>query len=177
MMGCTGKDNGSSCKKIIASVNRNDEVPSFLSSGEYHKIVPSVNCISNAMNVGHPSNLARLIAVYGGQMDEQGNINKMPDMVQLRNDIHSISVNDEETKATMREYLDRYGILIEPHGAVGIKGLADYRTNNQDNTLAVTLETAHPAKFPREVEVITGIDPDLPNSLKDVESKEEHRIS
>ncbi|MGB3908838.1 MAG: threonine synthase [Methanomethylovorans sp.] len=175
MMGCVlAKTMGLPVKKIIASVNRNDEVPSFLSSGEYHKIVPSVNCISNAMNVGHPSNLARLIAVYGGQMDEQGNINKMPDMVQLRNDIHSISVNDEETKATMREYLDRYGILIEPHGAVGIKGLADYRTNNQDNTLAVTLETAHPAKFPREVEAITGIDPDLPNSLKDVESKEEH---
>nr|HML26970.1 threonine synthase [Methanomethylovorans sp.] len=80
MMGCVlAKTMGLPVKKIIASVNENDEVPSFLISGEYHKIVPSLNCLSNAMNVGHPSNLARLIAVYGGQMDEQGNVNKMPD--------------------------------------------------------------------------------------------------
>ncbi|NTV79298.1 MAG: threonine synthase, partial [Clostridiales bacterium] len=174
MMGCVlAKTMGLPVKKIIASVNENDEVPSFLSAGEYHKIVPSLNCLSNAMNVGHPSNLARLIAVYGGQMDEQGTISKMPDMEKLRNDIYSSSVTDEETKSTMREILDRYGILIEPHGAVGIKGLTDYRTKTQDNTLAVTLETAHPAKFPGEVESVTGIDPEPPRSLKEIEVKEE----
>jgi threonine synthase len=73
----------------------------------------------------------------------------------------------------MREILDRYGILIEPHGAVGIKGLSDYRTDSQDNTLAVTLETAHPAKFPGEVKTVTGIDPEPPRSLKEIEAKEE----
>lgn len=175
LMGCVlARTMGLPVKKIIASVNENDEVPSFLSSGEYHKIFPSLNCLSNAMNVGHPSNLARLISIYGGQMDEQGNINKMPDMEKLRNDIYSISVTDEETQDTMKEVLNRYGILIEPHGAVGIKGLADYRTSNQDNTLAVTLETAHPAKFPREVESVTGINPEPPRSLKEIEAKEEH---
>ncbi|MBC7086214.1 MAG: threonine synthase [Methanomethylovorans sp.] len=174
MMGCVlAKMMGLPVKKIIASVNENDEVPTFLRSGEYHKIVPSLNCISNAMNVGHPSNLARLIAVYGGQMDEQGNINKMPDMERLRNDIYSSSVTDEETKATIKEIFDNYGILIEPHGAVGIKGLADYRLSTQDNTLAVALETAHPAKFPLEVKSVTGIDPKLPPSLKEIETKEE----
>jgi threonine synthase len=106
-------------------------------------------------------------------MDEQGNVNKIPDMEQLRNDIYSSSVTDEETKATMRETLDRYGILIEPHGAVGIKGLTDYRMKTRDSTLAVTLETAHPAKFPGEVEAVTGIDPEPPRSLKEVEAKEE----
>ncbi len=174
MMGCVlAKTMGLPVKKIIASVNENDEVPSFLSTSEYHKIVPSLNCLSNAMNVGHPSNLARLIAVYGGQMDEQGNINKLPDMERLRNDIYSSSVTDEETKAVMRETLDRYGILIEPHGAVGIKGLADYRASTQDSTLAVTLETAHPAKFPREVKAVTGIDPEPPRILKEIEEQEE----
>ncbi|WP_321419070.1 threonine synthase [uncultured Methanomethylovorans sp.] len=174
MMGCVlAKTMGLPVKKIIASVNENDEVPSFLRAGEYHKIVPSLNCLSNAMNVGHPSNLARLIAVYGGQMDEQGIISKMPDMEKLRNDIYSSSVTDKETKSTMREILDRYGILIEPHGAVGIKGLTDYRTKTQDNTLAVTLETAHPAKFPGEVKAVTGIDPEPPRSLKEIEVKEE----
>lgn len=178
MMGCVlAKTMGLPVKKIIVSVNENDEVPLFLSTGEYHKIVPSLNCLSNAMNVGHPSNLARLIAVYGGQMDEQGNVNKMPDMQRLRNDIYSSSVTDEETKATMWEILDRYGILIEPHGAVGIKGLADYRAISHDNTLAVTLETAHPAKFPGEVEAVTGIDPEPPRSLKEIEAKEEQMDS
>jgi threonine synthase len=124
------------------------------------------------MNVGHPSNLARLIAIYGGQMDEQGNINKMPDMEKLRNDIYSSSVTDEETKSTMREILEKYSILIEPHGAVGIKGLTDYRNKTQDNTFAVTLETAHPAKFPGEVRKVTGIDPEPPRNLKEIEEKE-----
>lgn len=174
MMGCVlAKTMGLPVKKIIASVNENDEVPSFLSSGEYQKIVPSLNCLSNAMNVGHPSNLARLIAIYGGQMDEQGNINKMPDMEKLRNDIYSSSVTDEETKSTMREILEKYSILIEPHGAVGIKGLTDYRNKTQDNTFAVTLETAHPAKFPGEVRKVTGIDPEPPRNLKEIEEKEE----
>ena len=61
-------------KKIIASVNDNDAFPKFLASGHYEKISPSRNSVSNAMNVGHPSNLARLVAVYGGQMDETGKI-------------------------------------------------------------------------------------------------------
>jgi threonine synthase len=174
-MGCVlAKTMGLPVKKIIASVNENDEVPSFLISGEYHKIVPSLNCLSNAMNVGHPSNLARLIAVYGGQMDEQGNVNKMPDMEKLRTDIYSSSVTDEETKATMRDILDIYSILIEPHGAVGIKGLSDYRNKTGDKAIAVTLETAHPAKFPAEVRSVTGIDPELPSSLKEIEAKKEH---
>jgi len=175
MMGCVlAKTMGLPVKKIVASVNENNEVPSFMNTGEYHKIVPSLNCLSNAMNVGHPSNLARLIAVYGGQMDEKGNINKMPDMEQLRNDIYSSSVTDEETKTTMRGILDSYGILIEPHGAVGIKGLSDYRKKTGDKTIAVTLETAHPAKFPAEVKAVAGIDPELPSSLKEIETKEEH---
>jgi threonine synthase len=59
-------------RKLIASVNDNDAFPRFLATGQYQKIVPSRNSLSNAMNVGHPSNLARLVAVYGGQMDEAG---------------------------------------------------------------------------------------------------------
>ncbi|WP_135611749.1 threonine synthase [Methanococcoides sp. AM1] len=175
MMGCVlAKNMGVPIKKIIASVNENDEVPGFLNTGEYEKIVPSKNCISNAMNVGHPSNLARLIAIYGGEMDEQGNINKLPDMDRLNDDIYSTSVTDEETKAVVKEFFEEHNICIEPHGAVGIKGLIDYRASTNDNTLAVTLETAHPAKFPAEVEDAIGIEPEPPQSLKEIEGKEEH---
>ncbi|KGK99692.1 threonine synthase [Methanococcoides methylutens] len=175
MMGCVlAKNMGVPIKKIIASVNENDEVPGFLNSGEYEKIVPSKNCISNAMNVGHPSNLARLIAIYGGEMDEQGNINKLPDMDRLNGDIYSTSVTDEETKAVVKEFFEEHNICIEPHGAVGIKGLMDYRASTNDNTLAVTLETAHPAKFPAEVMSAIGIEPEPPQSLKEIEGREEH---
>ncbi|QLC49839.1 threonine synthase [Methanolobus zinderi] len=174
MMGCVlAKRMGVPVKRILASVNENDEVPSFLGTGKYAKIVPSKNCLSNAMNVGHPSNLARLIAIYGGEMDEQGRINKMPDMERLRQDIFSISVTDAETRAVMKEFYDEYGIMIEPHGAVGIKGLRDYREKTGDNTPAVTLETAHPAKFPEEVKAVIGVEPQLPESLKRTEAGEE----
>lgn len=174
MMGCVlAKNMGVPIKKILASVNENDEVPIFLETGKYTKIEPSRNCLSNAMNVGHPSNLARLIAVYGGVMDEKGNVSKLPDMDKLNNDISSVSVTDEETKATIRKFFEDYDICIEPHGAVGIKGLMDYRDTTGDNILAVTLETAHPAKFPAEVIAATGVDPEPPRSLKDVEAKEE----
>ncbi|MBN2109894.1 MAG: threonine synthase [Methanosarcinaceae archaeon] len=175
MMGCVlAKNMGVPIKKILASVNENDEVPVFLESGKYSKIVPSKNCLSNAMNVGHPSNLARLVAIYGGEMDEKGNINRMPDMDKLREDIFSTSVTDLQTKTVMKEFFDEYGILIEPHGAVGIKGLRDYRELTKDKTLAVTLETAHPAKFPEEVRAVTGMEPELPESLQRTESGEEH---
>ena len=174
MMGCVlARTMGVPVKKIIASVNENDEVPTFLSTGSYEKIVPSKNCLSNAMNVGHPSNLARLIAIYGGIMDEQGAVSKEPDMEKLRNDIYSSSVTDEETKVTIKEVYENYGILIEPHGAVGIKGLLDFRSQSGDNTLAVTLETADPAKFPEHVKAQTGVEPVLPESLKKIGSKEE----
>ncbi len=175
MMGCVlAKTMGIPVKKIIASVNENDEVPEFIRTGKYQKIVPSKNCLSNAMNVGHPSNLARLIAIYGGEIDERGNIKKEPDMEKLRNDIYSGSVTDIETKETIREIYGNYGLLIEPHGAVGIKGLFDYRDKTGDDAFAVTLETADPAKFPEHVRKETGIEPQLPQSLKEIESREEN---
>ncbi len=174
MMGCVlAREMGVPIRKILASVNENDEVPVFLETGKYAKIEPSKSCLSNAMNVGHPSNLARLIAVYGGEMDEEGNVSKLPDMEKLNSDIFSISVTDEETKATIKEFYEDYNICIEPHGAVGIRGLMEYRKDTGDTTLAVTLETAHPAKFPAEVVSAIGVDPEPPQSLKDVEAKEE----
>ena len=62
--------------RFIISTNENDEVPELLRTGVYRSISPSVNCISSAMNVGHPSNLARIIAMYGGRMDEKGVISQ-----------------------------------------------------------------------------------------------------
>jgi threonine synthase len=175
MMGCVlAKTMGLPVQKIVAAVNENDEVPSFLDTGRYGKIEPSRNCLSNAMNVGHPSNLARLITIYGGEMDEKGNVHSTPDMEKLKQDIYSIPITDEDTKATMREFHERHNIMIEPHGAVGIKGLMKYRKATKDQTLAVTLETADPAKFPAEVKAVIGIEPEPPQHLREIESRTEH---
>ena len=67
-------------KKFILATNLNNEVPEYLRTGIYEPVSPSINCISSAMNVGHPSNLARIIALYGGMMDEKGsnfNLNRI----------------------------------------------------------------------------------------------------
>lgn len=162
-------------EKFIISTNSNDEFPVLLKSHEYYKIEPSKNCISSAMNVGHPSNLARLIALYGGIMDEKGNIEKQPDYELLNRDIFAVSVDDETTRKTIKETYEKYGTLLEPHGAVGWSGVNKWMEMNHDDRdkLIVSLETAHPAKFPEEINRILNIDPELPESLKGLENKKE----
>jgi threonine synthase len=153
-------------KQIVVPVNGNDEVPRFLGTGGYAKIEPSRNCLSNAMNVGHPSNLARLVAIYGGQMDETGAIHRAPDMAALRRDLFSSSVSDDDTRATIRLAWDKHQLLLEPHGAVGWRGFWDYlATEPLNGSPAVVLETAHPAKFPDEIEKLLGFNPEVPPSL------------
>jgi len=175
MGGIIAKNMGLPIKKFVIATNENDEFPKFLSSGEYEKIEPSKDCLSSAMNVGHPSNIPRLIALYGGVMDEKGNIFKQPDMQKLRNDIFAICVNDEETKTTIKNAYDEYQLLLEPHGAVGWKGLQTYLSENPEdkNQVCVSFETAHPAKFPEQINNILNFDPELPDSLKGLENRQE----
>ena len=153
-------------KKIIAPVNDNDSFPRFLTSGIYEKISPSRNSLSNAMNVGHPSNLARLVAVYGGQMDETGKIHKQPDLVAMRRDVFSSSISDERTRTSLREFWSQYQILLEPHGVVAWQGFLDWcAAEPLGDSPAVIVETANPAKFPEEVEKVVGWPPDVPAAM------------
>ncbi|MCX6286589.1 MAG: threonine synthase [Bacteroidetes bacterium] len=165
-------------KKFIIATNENNEFPNYLISGKYNKIEPSRNCISSAMNVGHPSNLARLVALYGGIMDEKGLLLRAADMEQMRNELWSVSITDEETRKTIGEAWDRWKLLLEPHGSVGWAGLLRYIREQGDqlaaNQLCVSLETAHPAKFPDEIQKITGIEPALPPSLQGIDNKPEY---
>lgn len=164
-------------KKFIIATNGNDEFPNYLFSGKYTKIEPSRNCISSAMNVGHPSNLTRLVALYGGIMDEKGIILRAADLEKMRNELWSASITDEETRKTIGEAWTRWKLLLEPHGSVGWTGLMRYILEQGDNLkkdqLCVSLETAHPAKFPVEIKKITGIDPELPKSLQGIDNKPE----
>ena len=167
MMGAVvAREMGLPVKKIIAAVNENDAFPKFLASGSYQKISPSRNSLSNAMNVGHPSNLARLVAVYGGQMDETGRINRMPDLAAMRRDIFSTSISDARTVAGVRDFWDHFQLLLEPHGAVAWQGFQDWiATEPLGHIPAVIVETANPAKFPVEVEKVVGWAPDVPANM------------
>ncbi len=161
-------------EKFIISVNENDEFPDYLENGKYKKIEPSRNCISSAMNVGHPSNLARLVALYGGRMDEKGHVHKQADMDAMRKEIWSASVTDAQTRETIRQTWQQHKVLLEPHGAVGWAGLQAFQKENKGaGDLCVSLETAHPAKFPEEINSLLQFDPALPKSLTGLEDKEE----
>ena len=160
------REMGLPVKKIIAPVNDNDSFPRFLATGVYEKIAPSRNSVSNAMNVGHPSNLARLVAVYGGEMDETGKIHQQPDLAALRRDVFSSSISDERTRTSLRDFWNKYQILLEPHGVVAWQGFLDWlAVEPLDNAPAVIVETANPAKFPEEVEKVVGWPPDVPPAM------------
>ena len=162
-------------RRFVVATNANEEVPLFFRSGEYHKIEPSRVCISNAMNVGHPSNLARLVHLYGGHLDEAGRMHQAPDMDAIRRDMWSIAIDDNETRDTISDTWARLRVMLEPHGAVGWAGLQRFfqRGLVPEDALAVSLETAHPAKFPDEVVALTGVAPELPPSLSHIDERPE----
>jgi len=167
MMGAVvAKQMGLPIRKLIAPVNENDAFPRFLSTGHYEKVVPSRNSLSNAMNVGHPSNLARLVAAYGGRMDETGRIHQMPDLAAMRRDLFSSSISDERTRVAFQDVWAKHKLLLEPHGAVAWRGFEDWlETESLDGLPAVILETANPAKFPEEIEKTFGWSPDVPPAM------------
>ncbi|MCP4143793.1 MAG: threonine synthase, partial [bacterium] len=173
MGGMLAMQSGLPIEKFVIATNANDEVPLFLETGSYSKLVPSKVCISNAMNVGHPSNLARLVSLYGGHMDEVGQLIKPADMEKMRNDLFAISISDEETRATIKSVYENHGTMLEPHGAVGWAGMMRYFDAHPSDTTAISLETAHPAKFPDEVRALTGCEPALPPSLEGIEELDE----
>ena len=158
--------------RLIMPTNENDEFPVFLETGRYAKVSPSRACISNAMNVGHPSNLARFFELYGGTVDRVGRVHHYPDLDEMRRRIFSVSITDEQTRQTIRSVYERYRVILEQHGAVGWAGLEAYFAKTGDDKLAICLETAHPAKFPEEIKSLLGIEPDLPDSMKDLAQRE-----
>ncbi len=168
MMGSVvAKQMGLPVRKIVVPVNDNDAFPRFLATGVYEKVVPSRNSVSNAMNVGHPSNLARLVSIYGGQMDETGKIHQMPNLETMRRDLFSSSISDGRTRETIREVWTKYELLLEAHGAVAWAGYQDWQGAEPITGLPTAiLETANPAKFPEEIERTIGFSPDVPPAME-----------
>lgn len=140
-------------KKFIAATNSNDVFTLYISSGNYNPR-SSVQTLSNAMDVGDPSNLARIRDLY------QQNHSLITDV------IYSKSYSDEQTLKMIEKINDKYNYIIDPHGAVGCLALEDYMKGNDNSVVGVVLETAHPSKF---MDVFTNnlnITPTIPENLK-----------
>jgi threonine synthase len=163
-------------ERLVMPTNENDEFPRFLERGTYEKCSPSLACLSNAMNVGHPSNLARFFDLYGGTVDRTGLVHRYPDIEAIRKNIFSVSISDEETKQCIKDAYEQYGVILEPHGAVGWRGLEIYLEHRDDDPLCVSLETAHPAKFPDEIIQLLGIVPEVPDSLRGIDDRKGEAI-
>jgi len=177
--GLLARNMGLPIKRFVIATNENDEVPLFLKNGEYVPVSPSRNCISSAMNVGHPSNLSRIISMYDGRMDEKGKIIRPPDIRRMKKDFFATSISDARTRETIRSFYNQYGKMLEPHGAVAWAGLLEYIGNHPESSgdNCVCLETAHPGKFREEIKNILNIEPLLPDSLYRIESRTEEYIS
>jgi len=138
--------------RFVAATNANDVVPEYLASGDYRPR-PSLRTISNAMDVGNPSNLARILHLFDGDLDL------------LRDVLDSSSHDDDSTRACMRDVYRRTGTVLDPHTAVGYLGLVKHLARRVDRPDAVLLATAHPAKFGDIVRQAIGVEVPTPDRL------------
>ncbi|MEM6841734.1 MAG: threonine synthase [Bacteroidota bacterium] len=160
--GLIAKQMGLPIDHIIAATNVNDVVPEYLETGKFTPR-PSVQTISNAMDVGNPSNFARLQAFY----DYIGSDEELLDSIQ--EDISGNRFSDNTTKQAIREVYENYhGYTMCPHTAVGYLGLKDYLNHQPGRINGVVLATAHPAKFKSTVEEAIGESIPLPETLQTV---------
>ena len=155
--GLMAKKLGLPIAHFIASTNENNVVPKFFETGEY-KAQASKKTISNAMDVGDPSNFIRIQQLFGQEANE------------LKAVLSSYSFNDDQTKDTIKVIQDKYNYTLDPHGAVGYMGLKKYLSEHP-NSFGICLETAHPIKFLDVVEPVIGKKIDLPESVKDILGK------
>lgn len=150
-------------EKFIASTNVNDIVPHYLESGLFEP-KSSIATISNAMDVGNPSNFPRMIALYDNDYDK------------VIKHVVGKAYDDEETKVAMKAVYDKYGYVMCPHTAVAYLGLVEYLNETGEDVNGVLLSTAHPAKFDTVVDPILGITIDLPQHLKEINAREKVAI-
>jgi threonine synthase len=150
--GLLAKRIGLGVAQFIAATNANDVVPEFLRSG---KMIPraSRHTISNAMDVGNPSNFARIVDLYDN------------DLQAIRCDICGCSFSDEETLRVMHDVHQSHGYMLDPHTAVGVLGWQGFAKQNHSATPGIVLATAHPAKFAEIVARAIGVRPEMPERL------------
>jgi threonine synthase len=159
--GLFAKKMGLPIHQFIAATNANAVVPKYLKTGNYEPH-PSVPTLSNAMDVGNPSNFARMLDLNSSTWNN------------MKEDIEGYSYDDNATKNAMVEVYEKYNYIMDPHGAVGYLALKDYQ--KKKDAVGVILETAHPAKFLDDVESILNRKIEVPERLISLIDKKKESI-
>ncbi len=149
--GLFGKKMGLPLRRFIAANNKNDIFYQYLQTGKYNPR-PSIATIANAMDVGDPSNFARILDLYGESHEE------------ICKEISGKTYTDEQIRETVKCTYDETGYLLDPHGACGYRALVE---ELKDDETGIFLETAHPAKFLDTVERIIGDKVEIPAKLQE----------
>ena len=150
--GLIAKRMGLPVVKFIAASNVNDVVPEFLDTGDFTPR-PSIPTVSNAMDVGDPSNFARMLELYENNQDK------------MLRDVHGDSYTDKETESAISRVYEQSGYLLDPHGAVGFLALETF-LKNAPAARGFFLETAHPAKFLETVQPLIDSEVPMPERLE-----------
>ena len=161
--GIVAKRLGLPVSHFVASTNSNDTVPRYLQTQDYQP-KPSKQTISNAMDVGNPSNFIRIQSLYGNDFDA------------LKQDFSSYAYNDVETTLALAELHQKHNYIADPHGAVGYLGLQHFLANNSDH-YGIFLETAHPIKFRDTVEETLGLTLEIPTQIQHILDKTPEKTS
>ena len=162
MGGLLAKRMGLPIWKFVAANNDNRVFFDYLSSGEFQPR-PSIETISNAMDVGYPSNFSRIKDLYANSLDS------------LKEDVIGFTYSDEQTRKTIYQvYLDT-GYILDPHGAIGYMGLREFM-NSQNGLVGAFLGTAHPAKFLDVVHPLVSGRVEIPSRLQQVLERPKHAV-
>lgn len=160
--GLIAKEMGLGIHCFVASANSNHAVVDWLKTGRFNPH-PSLRTITNAMDVGNPSNFPRMLALYNNRYDT------------LKETIKGYWFTDAETRNGLKELQNRFEYQADPHGAVAYLGLKEYMKKN--SCTGIFLETAHPAKFSDDVEEATGKKVRMPESLQKLDKMKKRSIS
>ncbi|MBK6947217.1 MAG: threonine synthase [Haliscomenobacter sp.] len=160
--GLMAKKMGLPVQQFLAATNTNDIVPKYLHTGIFSPR-PSIPTLSNAMDVGNPSNFPRILDLFP-ETRECSTWNMITQA------ISGEGFSDQETENAMREIYSQYHYIMDPHGAVGYLAMQRYQ-QKQPNHRGIILETAHPAKFLSDVERILGFSIPVPERLASLENR------
>lgn len=149
---------GLPAKHFIAACNKNDSIPRYLETRELVQ-KETVPTLSNAMDVGNPSNFVRVSELFENRFEK------------IKGAVSGYSVDDEKTLETIKEVYEKYYYLLEPHSAVAYTALEQYLEENPDRK-GFILGTAHPVKFPEAIEKAVKIKTDIPESLEELMKKD-----
>ena len=158
--GLLAAKSGLPIKHFVAACNANDVVPVYFQSGQYQP-KPAVATLSNAMDVGNPSNFIRILEMFQHQFAD------------LKEMITSYTITDDRTKEVIKQVYRQHDYLLDPHGAVGYISLKEYLNEHKDDE-GIFLGTAHPVKFHDAIEPLIGKNIALPKSVEDLQLRKKY---